>query len=120
MKRTAILVLVLVCHTANTQNVWETFNLKNIPPAETAVLGTSSGHGIHFYTNNEERFEITSNGAIRFNTMAGTSARMLQIDATGVLTTAPMQINNGYLNLCQNTKLAINVLSPMANLDVGG
>jgi hypothetical protein len=137
IKNSWIILCLLLVQIGNSQS-WN-LTLNNI--TGNPNFGTSSNHPINFFTNGTQKMSLGQGGLLKINSLAGTGSRFIQTDATGNLIAwtgsglnagkilfgdgawkdYPFNYDAGKVTLSNGaTKLGINVVSPVVELDVNG
>ncbi len=140
MKKIILVVFSFCIFTTEAQTPWQSLQLIPFADDDVPIIGTSSPHGINFFTNNTQHMSLNLDGLLQVNNLAGIGNRILQVDQDGTLFAwTGSIINKDYLlhgdgqwklaailrdgnNLYTNTgtKLGIGVMEPQVALDVDG
>jgi hypothetical protein len=99
MKKTIITSALLIAASAfsyaQSGQKWATGGNSNVTGD---FFGTTNNFPIDFKTNNILRMSLGTNGILKVNNLAGTGARLLQVDPSGNLIPLPQGASNQYLS----------------------
>src|SRR4051812_40254061 len=107
MKHVWLSLSLLALTAAKAQTSWN-IGLNSLSAESSPNFGTSSNHGINFFTNNTQKMQLTSNGILKINGLSDASSRFLFSDNGGNLVGSSLHYVNGNLSTEPGMKLGIN------------